>query len=61
MPGKELPEIPVEMPKPDKVPEIYPNDVPESPILPDEKPAIIPVEDPSETPPNEFPPPVEAP
>lgn len=55
MPGKELPKKPVEMPTPGKVPEIYPDDVPESPVMPEEQPAIIPDEAPFETPATEVP------
>ncbi len=55
MPGEKLPKKPVEMPAPGKAPEIYPDDVPESPVMPEEEPAIIPVEAPSVTPPDEVP------
>ena len=58
MPKKIQPEIP----SPDKQPEIIQPFDPEDPIIPVEDPAIIPDEDPFETPPPyEIPPPGESP
>ena len=49
------PGSPVEMPEPDKEPEIKEPDVPEETPIPTEEPDKIPVEDPYITPPQEVP------
>ena len=55
------PDKPLEIPSPEKHPEINPVIDPEEPIVPIEDPDIIPDEDPFETPPYEIPPPGEGP
>ncbi len=55
MPKKKQPTEPIEIPAPERNPEIYPEDIPENPILPEEEPDIIPNEIPLVTPPNEVP------
>lgn len=64
MPIKKKPEKPVspsEVPGPIRNPEIDPDNIPESPVLPDEEPDVIPDENPFETPPTEVPAPGEGP
>lgn len=62
MEKKKLPGKPIEIPAPDKHPEIIQPFDPEDPIIPIEDPDIIPDEDPFETPPPyEIPPPGESP
>lgn len=61
MQEKELPQIPVEIPEPEKMPEITPDHVPESPEMPKEEPDNIPEEEPFITPPYEVPTPSETP
>jgi hypothetical protein len=52
---------PIEVPRPERMPEIKPDIDPEYPLLPEEEPDIIPEEDPFETPPYEVPAPGEGP
>ncbi len=61
MSKKKHPTEPLEIPAPERNPEIYPEDPPESPILPEEEPDIIPDEVPLIAPPNEVPKPSESP
>ncbi len=62
MSPKKQPGKPMEMPAPGKHPEMEPPFDPESPVIPEEDPEIIPDEDPFETPPPfEIPPPAEGP
>ena len=61
MPKKKQPTEPIEIPAPERNPEINPEDIPESPVLPEEEPDIIPDEAPFITPPYEVPPPAEGP
>ena len=61
MPKKTQPKEPIEIPTPERNPEINPEDIPESPVLPEEEPDIIPDEDPFITPPYEVPQPGEGP
>lgn len=61
MAKKIKPDRPIEMPSPEKDPEIILPFDPEDPIIPLEDPDIIPDEDPFETPPYEIPPPGESP
>ena len=51
----------VEIPGPEKQPEVIQPVDPEEPIIPEEDPDVIPDEDPFETPPYEIPEPGEAP
>jgi hypothetical protein len=44
-------EQPIEIPKPDKHPEVNPYNEPPEPLYPDENPDIVPDEDPFENPP----------
>jgi len=55
------PEKPIEIPQPEKEPEIEPPDYPEEPFIPGADPDVIPYEDPFETPPYELPVPGEGP
>ncbi len=61
MPKKTQPKEPIEIPVPERNPEINPEDIPESPVLPEEDPDIIPDEASFITPPYEVPPPAEGP
>ena len=61
MPDKKKEGQPVEVPAPDKSPEIKPEVDPEYPLLPDEDPDVIPEEEPFVTPPYEVPEPGEGP
>lgn len=61
MDKKKKADKPVEVPSPGKYIEVNPDEIPESPALPEEDPEIIPDEDPFETPPYEIPEPGEGP
>jgi len=61
MPDKKKEGQPVEVPGPEKTPEIKPEVDPEYPLLPDESPDVIPEEEPFVTPPYEVPEPGEGP
>jgi hypothetical protein len=62
MPDKKQPGKLVEMPRPEKQPEVNKPFDPAEPIIPEEEPEIIPDEDPFENPPpNEMPEPGEGP
>jgi hypothetical protein len=61
MPKKVNPSTPVEVPKPEPEPVIYPDDIPDMPLPPEELPDIIPDEEPFITPPYEIPEPGEGP
>lgn len=61
IPGKEKPFRPLEIPVPEKKPEIPVPADPEEPLIPVEDPEIIPDEDPFENPPYEVPEPGEGP
>ena len=61
MAKKIQPEEPIGVPAPRRDPEVYPEEIPETPLLPAEEPDVIPQEDPFETPPYEVPPPGEGP
>lgn len=61
MATKKKPVTPLEIPKPEKHPDIETPFDPEEPIIPEEDPEIIPDEDPYETPPYEIPEPGEGP
>ncbi|MFI5137127.1 MAG: hypothetical protein ACHQIM_04815 [Sphingobacteriales bacterium] len=59
MAKQNTPEKPIEIPQPEKEPEIKPPDYPEEPVIPAENPDLVPYEAPFETPPYETPPPGE--
>ena len=61
MPDKKKVGVPIEVPEPERTPEIKPDVDPEYPLIPEEDPDVIPEEDPYETPPVEIPPPGEGP
>lgn len=61
MPDKKKEGQPVEVPGPEKTPEIKPEVDLEYPLLPDESPDVIPEEEPFVTPPYEVPEPGEGP
>jgi hypothetical protein len=61
MAKKIQPEEPIGVPPLRRDPEVYPEEIPEAPVLPAEEPDVIPQEDPFETPPYEVPPPGEGP
>ena len=63
MPKKKPAIPPEEIPAPGKHPhpEVFPEEVPEAPVTPEEEPDIIPDDDPFETPPFEIPIPGEGP
>lgn len=61
MPKNTQPKEPIEIPAPERNPEINREDIPESPVLPEEEPEIIPEEAPLIIPPYEIPPPAEGP
>jgi hypothetical protein len=52
---------PIEVPLPERIPEVKPEVDPEYPLLPEENPDVIPEEDPFQSPPYEVPTPGEGP
>lgn len=59
MAKKIKPQIPVELPGPQKEPLLNPGEMPELPQGPEEDPGFLPEEQPIEKPPGEIPPPGE--